>query len=76
MSNVNLSKTPSLYKQYLLQGISNVRVFSTLMCLKNILLIDRHWFDFVDLIDTLFEKYPHVKKELMGFPDDWKSLLV
>lgn len=74
--NVNLAKTPALYKQYLSQGISNVRIFSTLLCLKNIIKVDNHWLDFVDMIDTLFEKYPHVKKELMGFPDDWKIMLV
>lgn len=73
--NVNLSKTPSLYKQYTKQGITSVRVFATLVCLGNILPRDRHWKDFIDLIDALFDKYPHVKKELLGFPEDWKNVL-
>lgn len=74
--NVNLAKTPSLYKQYSEQSISSVRIFATLLCLKHILPNDRHWYDFVDLLETLFEKYPHVKKELMGFPDAWRDLLI
>lgn len=47
--NVNLSKTPALYKQYTKQGISSVRVFATLVCLSNILPRDKHWNDFIDL---------------------------
>ena len=35
--NVNLSKTPALYKQYTKLGISSVRVFAILVCLSNIL---------------------------------------
>lgn len=73
--NVNLAKTPSLYKQYTKQGISSVRVFATLLCLKHILPNDRHWNDFVDLIVKLFDKYPHVKCELMGFPESWSDIL-
>lgn len=73
--NVNLSKTPSLYKQYTKEGISSMRVFATLVCLSNILLRDRHWDDFVDLLDVLFDKYPNVKKELMGFPENWSEVL-
>ena len=73
--NVNLSKTPALYKQYNKQGITSVRVFATLICLSHILPKDRHWKDFVDLLETLFEKYPNVKIELMGFPSEWKNIL-
>lgn len=74
--NINLAKTPSLYRQYTKQGISSVRVFATLLCLKHILPNDRHWDDFVDLIELLFDKYPHVKPELMGFPKKgWRALL-
>ena len=73
--NVNLSKTPALYKQYTKQGITSVRVFATLICLSHILPKDRHWKDFVELLETLFEKYPNVKIELMGFPSEWKNIL-
>ena len=50
---MNLSKTPALYRQYTKQGISSMRVFATLVCLSNILPRDRHWNDFIDLIETL-----------------------
>lgn len=74
--NVNLSKTPILYKQYIADGISNLRVFATLLCMKHILKNDNHWKDFVDQIELLFEKYTSVKQKLMGFPNNWKKLLL
>ena len=73
--NVNLAKTPKLYKQYTEQGISSIRVFATLLCIKHLIPNDRHWTEFVDTIDLLFEKYPHVDKKLMGFPDNWADVL-
>lgn len=74
--NINLAKTPALYKQYNKAGVSNIRVFATLLCLKYLLPNDRHWYEFVDTIELLFEKYPNVKSKLMGFPTYWKSFLL
>ena len=74
--NVNLTKTPILYKQYTEQGISNIRIFATLICLKHLLANDRHWREFVETIELLFEKYTHVRIELMGFGADWKDILL
>ncbi len=73
--NVNLAKTPTLYRQYTKCGISSIRVFATLLCMKHLLPNDRHWIDFIDTIELLFEKYPHTRIELMGFPDNWKDIL-
>ncbi len=73
--NAKLAKTPILYKQYSKQNISSVRLFATLLCLKHVMPSDRHWQDFVDLIDTLIEKYPHVKINSMGFPENWREIL-
>ncbi len=73
--NVNLAKTPKFYKQYSEQGISNIRVFATLLCIKHLIPNDRHWSKFVNAMGSLFKKYPHVKIELMGFPENWKELL-
>lgn len=73
--NVNLAKTPKLYKQYSEKGISSVRVYATLLCIKHLVPNDRHWTEFVDTIELLFEKYSHVNKKLMGFPDDWETVL-
>ena len=74
--NVKLAKTPALYKQYSKQGISSMRVFATLLCLKHVLPDDRHWKDFVDLIENLLDKYSRVKIEAMGFPENWKEILI
>ena len=63
------------YKQYTEQGISSIRVYATLLCIKHLIPNDRHWTEFVDTIDLLFEKYPHADKKLMGFPDDWADVL-
>ena len=73
--NVNLAKTPSLYKQYSNIGINNKRIFATLLCIRYLLLNDKHWDEYVDLIGLFFEKYPNVKIDLMGFPPDWDKLL-
>ncbi len=74
--NVNLAKTPILYKQYSQIGIGNIRIYATLLCLKHLLPNDKHWVEFVDAVSYLFKKYPHVKLTLMGFPDDWKEILL
>ena len=73
--NVKLAKTPELYKQYNEQNISNNRIFATLLCLKRIIPNDKHWDEFINSIDILFNKYTHVNIGFMGFPDNWKELL-
>ena len=73
--NINITKTPLLSKKYTAKGISSIRIFATLLCFKHLLPNDRHWIEFVDNIELLFEKYPHVQKKYMGFPDDWYDLL-
>lgn len=72
--NVNLAKTPMMYKQY--QEIGNLRVYSVLLCLKNLLPNDIHWRQFTDTLELLIEKYPGVRIKLMGFPKNWKELLI
>lgn len=73
--NAKLTKTPRLYQQDRNQGIANIRIFGILVCLKYILPMDRHWMEFVDTIQLLFEKYPHAEKSTMGFPADWREIL-
>ena len=72
--NVNLAKSPMLYKEY--AEISNLRIYATLLCLKNLLPNDLHWEQFVDTLELLIEKYPSVQIQLMGFPENWKELLI
>lgn len=73
--NMNFPKTPAMYKQYTEKGIGNIRVFASLICMKHLLPNDEHWTIFIDKISLLFEKYPNVKIELMGFPENWEELL-
>ena len=63
-----------LYKKY--SKFGNDRVFSTLICLKHLLPNDRHWIDYIDLIEMLFEKYSSVNITLMGFESNWKEILM
>ena len=70
--NTRLVKTPKLYKQY---GVGNNRIFATLLTLKHILPNDRHWYDFVQTVELLIEKYPSVNIRLIGFPQKWTEYL-
>ncbi len=74
--NIKLSKSPILYKQYTKEGIKNIRVFGVLLCIKHLDKKDPHWTDFVNSIDKLIEKYPAVKIDTMGFPENWKTYLL
>lgn len=73
--NCKLTKTPKLYPQDRTLGITNIYIFGILSCLRHILPADQHWFEFVDTIELLFEKYPHVEKNTMGFPTNWMDIL-
>jgi len=73
--NAKMSKIPILYKEYAQAGIGNNRIFGVLLCLKHLLKEDKHWNQFVDTIELLFEKYEHVDIKTMGFPNNWKELL-
>lgn len=64
-----------LVELYLFNAITNIRIFGVLICLKHILPADRHWIEFIDTIELLFEKYPHVEKNTMGFPTNWMDIL-
>ena len=74
--NAKLAKTPILYKQYAKDGIRNNRIFAVILCMKRMIKNDRHWIDFVDSIQNLFDKYDHVDKRTMGFSDNWEELLL
>ena len=73
--NSKLSKTPRLYKRYTEKGIHNFRIFSILLLLKHLLPNDRHWHDFVQVVELLIEKYPSVNLESIGFPQNWAEVL-
>lgn len=73
--NVKFVKTPKMYKRYTDKGISNLRVFASLITLKHLLPNDKQWHNFVDTIELLIEKYSNIKLHLIDFPNDWKEYL-
>lgn len=74
--NSNLSISPILYKQYTKLGVSSLRVFASLICLKHLLPNDEHWQKFIVKVSLLVEDFPCVNPAFMGFPDkDWEIIL-
>ncbi len=74
--NAKLSKTPILYKEYTQAGIGNNRLFGVLLCMKHILRMDKHWNVFVEALEALIDEYESVNIATMGFPDNWKDVLL
>lgn len=74
--NAKLSKAPTLYKEYSRQGIRNYTIFAVLLCIKHLIPNDYRWEVFLDELSELFKSCPHVKKETMGFPENWLELLI
>lgn len=74
--NINLSKTPKLYKEY--DAVSTIRIYATLICLKYLLPDKDHWQRFIEELNGLISYYPCVNISLMGFPSDvdWKKYLL
>lgn len=74
--NSNLSISPILYKQYTDLGVSSLRVFASLVCLKHLLPNDKHWNNFIVKVSLLIEDFPCVNKDYLGFPNlEWEKLL-
>ncbi|WP_302938095.1 Abi family protein [Megamonas funiformis] len=74
--NAKLTKTPKLYQQYTKKHISNIRIFGVLCCIKHLVKNDIHWTNFVKKLEKLFQQYSYVDKNTMGFPADWKDILL
>lgn len=60
--NINFSKSPLLFSEYSKLGVSNLRVYATLICLKHLLSNDDHWERFVARIGELLMDYPRFRK--------------
>ncbi len=73
--NAKLAKTPIIYKEYRELGIKNNRIFSVLLCMKQLLKGDYQWELFVQNIFILIDKYENIDIGTMGFPDEWEELL-
>ncbi|MCH5324423.1 MAG: Abi family protein [Eubacterium sp.] len=74
--NAVLVKRPMLYSQDTMENADNSRIFTTLLCLKRLIINDEHWEKFVTQISQLLKKYPHVNIKLMEFPENWDELLI
>lgn len=74
--NAKLSKTPVLYREYSQVGIGNNRLYGVLLCLKQLLDKDNHWNIFVVKLGNLIERYGDAEISTMGFPSNWKELLL
>lgn len=57
-------------------NISNIRIFGVLCCIKHLVKNDIHWTNFVKKLEKLFQQYSYVDKNTMGFPADWKDILL
>lgn len=73
--NAKLTKTPKLYRQDIEQGAVNNRIFGVLCCLKHLFMGNERWIEFLDAVEVLFDKYPHVNIATMGFTENWQELL-
>ena len=74
--NAKMPKTPILYKEYTEKRIGNNRVFATLICIKHLLKDNEKWEIFVGDLEELINKYDNVRISTMGFPENWKELLI
>lgn len=74
--NSNLSISPILYKQYTDLGVSSLRIFASLVCLKHLLPNDKHWNNFIVKVSLLIDDFPCVNRDYLGFPNlEWEKLL-
>ena len=71
--NFKLPKRPMLYSH---DNVEPNKIFATLLCIKRLLPRDRHWVEFADTLEILFEKYPDIDKFCIGFPADWYNKLI
>lgn len=74
--NAKFPKKARIYSEYSKRNIRNDQLMGTLVCMKHLLPNDRHWVEFVDTVELLVEKYQHASISALGFPQDWKDILM
>lgn len=74
--NAKLSKAPKICNQYREASIGSNRMFEVVLCMMQLLKEDKHWKLFVDRIELLIDKYEGIDIIIMGFPENWKELLL
>lgn len=76
--NMPLKQTPHLYPEYqkYRTGTRN-KVFPALLSIKRMLNSDNRWISFETQLETLIDKYSDVVKlSFMGFPKEWRDIIV
>ena len=73
--NRTLTKTPTLYAQYVGAGVDNRTVFGTMVCLKHLISDQEQWNEFIVQTEALFDACPLADRRRMGFPEKWKTIL-
>lgn len=74
--NAKFPKKALLFKCYSQIGIPNDQLMGTLICVKQLLPQDAQWVKLVEAMELLLEKYPCVEKQALGFPAEWKEILL
>jgi abortive infection bacteriophage resistance protein len=75
--NASFPKKPMLYSEYQDLRVPNDRIFGVLCCVKVLIAnSDAHWNDFIVRMEENFSKYQSVEKHTMGFPENWKEILL
>lgn len=71
--NKRVTSPPKLFKEHKL--IKNDTLFALLLVIGRLVSSRKTWILFIADLSKLLKKYPYVKIERMGFPDNWKSVL-
>ena len=71
--NMPLKQQPYLYSEYR-QYRSN-RIFPLLLTMKRMLQGQSVWTNFYTSLVGLVDEYSEIKKEFMGFPENWEEIL-
>lgn len=74
--NKKLNITPRLFKSSPKQGIKNDTLFANIYIMGKLSLDKKEWKYFVEKLKIILERYEIVDKKFLGFPDDWKYILI
>lgn len=73
--NRNIKMNPMLFNKEKKRGIKNNSVFAILFIIGKLLKDDDEWQHYITTIKGLIEQYEVVDLQVLGFPDDWETIL-
>jgi len=65
-----------LFEEDKAQGIKRESLFAVLVVMGRLNNERQRWVSFVTELMALIESYDQVDEKLMGFPDDWKKIVI